>query len=104
MSHATAAGSSTNHGSQHRPQEKYFNEKMVICKAQGVTREQLANELHKQGYLESVTGLQRLDFYRRFAVVIEDASVRDKLVECGLDIDGKHIIFAYHKSLRFNYQ
>ena len=56
-----------------------------------------ANELNKQGYWKSVTGFQSVDFNRQFAIVMEDASVRDKLVECGLDIEGKHIIFAYHK-------
>ena len=70
---------------------------MVICIAQGVTYEQLANELNKQGYWESVTGFQCVDFNRRFAIVIENASVRDKLVERGLNIEGKHIIFGYHK-------
>ena len=30
-------------------------------------------------------------------MVVEDVSVRNKLVESGLNIDGRHIMFSYHR-------
>ena len=69
--------------------------------ANGVPHEQLADELNKNGYWKSVSGFQKVDFSRRFAIVMEDAELRDQLVEQGLDIDGKHVMFAHHRR-RFN--
>ena len=105
MSYAEAAGSGTSSGSQHRfqhgPQQnskgRFYDEKMVVCMSNGISYEQLADELYNKGFWKSVTGLQRVDFDRRFAIVIEDAGIRDKLVERGLEINGKHIIFGYHR-------
>ena len=43
------------------------------------------------------TGLQRVNFNQRFAVVIEDVDIRDKLAKSGLNINGKHIFFGHHR-------
>ena len=67
--------------------------------ANGFSYEQLADELNKNGYWKSVSGFQKVDFGRRFAIVMEDAALRDKLVE--LKVDGKHVMFAHHRR-RFN--
>ena len=64
-------------------------------------KKQLPDELNKNGYWKSVSGFQKVNLGHRFAIVMEDAALRDKLVEQGLDIDGKHVMFAHHRR-RFN--
>ena len=97
MSYAEAASSgiSSSHGSkqgsQQRSRPKYFNEKMVVCMANGVSYDKLTDVLHQEGFWQSVTGFQKVDFNRRYALVIEDANLRDKLVTKGLNVDGKFI-------------
>ena len=107
MSHAQAASSgiSSQQNSQHGAQQKYqqnskgrfYNEKMIVCMSNGISYEQLADALYDKGFWKFVTGLQRVDFNPRFIVVIEDVDIRDKLVESGLSINGKHIFFGHHK-------
>ena len=65
--------------------------------ANGMTYEQLADGLNKQGFWKSVSGFQKVHFNRRYALVVEDVSARNKLVESGLNIDGRHIMFSYHR-------
>ena len=54
-------------------------------------------ELHKKGMWNSISGFQRADFGRRFALVIELTKPKDFLVENGLDINGIHVAFTHHK-------
>ena len=91
-SYAKAAGS----GASAQPRTLY-NEEMVICMSQGITYEQLAEELHKKGMWNSISGFQRVDFGRRFVLVVELTKHRDFLVENGLNISGIHVAFTYHK-------
>ena len=63
----------------------------------GVLYEQLPDALYDKGFWKFVTGLQGVDFNRRFAVVTEDVDIRDKLVGSGLSINGKHIFFGHHR-------
>ena len=76
---------------------RYFNEQMLVCTASGFTIQDLADELHNLGYLKAVTGIQPFDFSRRFAVVVEDETVRDKLFAEGMHVKGIHVTFLYHK-------
>ena len=55
-------------------QEKYYNDKMVVCMANGLTYERLGDSLHSHGFLKYVSGFQKVDFDRRFSLVIEDAA------------------------------
>ena len=65
--------------------------------ANGVSYERLAEVLHRYGFWEAVSGFQKVDFNRRYGIVTERQYARDLLVESGLNNDGKHISFAYHK-------
>ena len=49
----------------------FYNKEMVICVSQGITYEQGAEELHKKGMWNNISGFQRVDFGRRFALVVE---------------------------------
>ena len=99
MSYPQAAGSSSGsgQGSHQNPKDRFSNAKMIVCMANGFSYEQLADELHKNGYWKSVSSFQKVDFSLRIAIVMEDAALRDKLVEEGLNIDGKHVMFAHHR-------
>ena len=44
-----------------------------------------------------MTGFQRVDYNRRFALVFNRPEPRDHLVEHGLDTGGKYVQFGYHK-------
>ena len=93
MLYAQAAGSSTGSSSQQSSRGKFYNDKMIVCMANGMTFEQLADGLNKQGFWKSVSGFQKVDFNRRYALIVDDVSVRNKLVESGLNMDGRHIMF-----------
>ena len=71
---------------------------MVVCMANGIpdgiTYEQLAEELNNFGIWKSISVFQKVYFNRRFAIVVEYANTRDLLVEKGLNLNGVHIIFA----------
>ena len=108
MSYAAAAAaagtssqkSSTNDNNRNQNgnrSERYFNEKMIICMAHGFNTEQLADALHKSTILHAVSGLQSVDFGRRYALVVEDKIVRETLVTHGLQIEGLHVLFYFHK-------
>ena len=70
---------------------------MTVCFANGLQYDTLVEVLHQRNYLRYVTGLQRIDFNRRYALVFNNYEVRDHLVQHGLDINGIHITFGYHK-------
>ena len=76
MSYAQAAGSSSSSGQgpHQNPKDRFFNAKMIVCMANGFSYEQLADELNKNGYWKSVSGFQKVDFSRRFAIVMEDVN------------------------------
>ena len=95
MSYAQSASSGSNHGSQQRG--RFFNNKMIVCMSNGVSYEHLAEKSHECGYWLSVSGYQKVDYNCRFALVVESGHVRDLLIESGIDVDGIHITFAYHK-------
>ena len=92
MSYAHAAGSDTN-----GKNEKYYNEDTIVCFANGLQYDTLAEVLHQRNYLKYVTGFQRIDYNRRYALVFNNSEARDHLVLHGLDINGIHINFGYNK-------
>ena len=55
-------------------QEKYYNDRMVVCIGHGLTYERLGDSIHKHDFLKYISGFQKVDFDRRFALVIEDAA------------------------------
>ena len=77
--------------------ERYFNEKMIICMVHGFNTDQLADALHKSTILHAVFGLQSVDFGRRYALVVEDKIVRETMVTQGLQSEGRHVLFYFHK-------
>ena len=90
MSYADAAGARAH------AQKKYFNPNMVVCVAEKIAYDRIAEELSRQEYLKAVTGFQKLDFHDRYGVAFSDPILRDRLVADGLDIDGVHVSFVYH--------
>ena len=83
-------------GARAHAQEKFFNSEMLVCFAQDIVQERIIEVLEEQGYWKAVTVFQKLDF-RRFGIVFSDPDLRDKLAVNGLDIDGVHITFGYHR-------
>ena len=65
--------------------------------SKGISYQALAHDLGRTGMWKSVTGFQRVDFNRRFTLVIEDSRFREILVERGLDLSGVHLNFGFHK-------
>ena len=91
MSYAQVASSSS------QQQEKFYHENMLVCMVGKVSYEKLAEELSLWGYWKGITGFQKVDFGRRFALVFDDPDLRDRLVTSGLTIDGTHVMFNYHR-------
>ena len=91
MSYAQAAGSGTQNGA-----EKIYNKNTVVCFANGVNYEALADGLNAKGYWKDVIGYQEVDFNGRYVIVFWNNETRDRLVENGIDIDGVNVTFAYH--------
>ena len=89
MSYANAA--------RHDRAKKYFNENMVVCMAKGIDYEKLAQCLMAAGYWRHVTGYQKVDFNRRFAIVFNNDEARDRLVCNGISYNDVHVSFSYHK-------
>ena len=85
-----------NGGARAHAQEKFFNSDMLVCFTQNIVQERITEVLEKQGYWKAVTVFQKLDF-RRLGIVFSDPDLRDNLVVNGLDIDGVHITFGYHR-------
>ena len=94
MSYTQAAGAGTNSGSSSQ-NGNYCNDKMVVHMANGFSYDQLSEDLDKCGIWKYVSGYQKVDFNKRFAVVIEHAPALDFLVERGLDVNGVHARFSY---------
>ena len=83
-------------GARAHAQEKFFNCDMLVSFARNIAQERIAEVLEEQGYWKGLTVFQKLDF-RRYGIVFSDPDLRDKLVVNGLDIDGVHITFGYHR-------
>ena len=83
-------------GARAHAQEKFFNSEMLVCFAQDIVQERIIGVLEEQGYWKAVTVFQKLDF-RRYGIVFSDPDLRDNLAVNGLDIDGVHITFGYHR-------
>ena len=77
-------------------QQKFFNSEMLVCFVQDIVQERIIEVLEEQGFWKAVTVFQKLDF-RRVGIVFSDPDLRDKLVVNGLDIDGVHVNFGYHR-------
>ena len=102
MSYASAAGSGAAGNSvagneAEQPKDRYYNDNMVVCFANGIQYNQLAEELDKKGHWQYVTGFQRVDYNWRSALVFNCPEPRDHLVEHGLNTEGKHVQFGYQK-------
>ena len=92
MSYAQAAAAGSQTGS-----DKYSNRNMVVCLANGIEYEALAKVLNEKGYWKDVIGYQRVDFNRKYALVFKNDRTRDLLVDEGLNVNGVHVNFAYHR-------
>ena len=103
MSYAEAASSEKCQSSDLNPssnssfQRRYYNETLILCLSDGFTYEKLAEVLHRGWFLCVISGLQKVDYGRRYALVVEDPQVRDTLVSSGLNDEGIHVTFTYHK-------
>ena len=63
----------------------------------GITYEQLADELNNIGIWKFVSGFQKVDYNRRIALVVEDEKYHNLLVERGLEVNEVHVQFSFHK-------
>ena len=99
MSYVKAAGAGAQNSSQNGSQssERFYNKNMVACFANGVDFEALAEALNREGYWSDVAGYQKVDFSGRFAIVFKNTQTRDRLVENGINVNGIHVNFAYHR-------
>ena len=99
MSYAKAAGAGAHNSSQNGSQgsERFYNKNMVVCFANGVDFEAPAEVRNRKGYWSDVAGYQKADFICRFAVVFKNTQTRDRLVENGINVNGIHVNFAYHR-------
>ena len=90
MDYAKAAGSSSGTGT-------YFNEKMIYCEKSGFDDKELQDKLHEMGLWRKMEGFQRSDFNRKLCLVIQEEHIRTHLVENGVNLDGLHVKFYFHK-------
>ena len=60
---------------------------MVVCFANGVYFEALAEALNREGHWSDVVGYQKVDFSHGFAVVFKNTETRDRLVENGINVN-----------------
>ena len=97
MSYAGAA----QNGNRQENQKKYFNSKMVTCWSQDVALEDLVEALYNRRFLEKLTALQKVKFGRMFALASEDDKMLEELVLSGLNVNGLHLEFSYHKGRKF---
>ena len=68
---------------------------MVVCF--GIEYEALAKVLNEKGYWKDVNEYQRVDFNRRYTLVLKNDCTRDLLVEQGINLNGVRVNFAYHR-------
>ena len=99
MPYAKAAGAGAQNSSQNGSQssERFYDKNMVVCFANGVDFEALAEALNRETYWSDVAGYQKVEFNRRFPVVFNNTQTRDRLVENGINVNGIHVNFAYHR-------
>ena len=100
MSYAKATGGGD--GNSQEQQKRYFNEKMVQCHANGVSLEKLVDVLHNLKILPRLTALQKVKNGIMYALASEDRKILEDLTIYGLDVDGKHLEFRYHKASLIN--
>ena len=91
MDYAKAASSSESTG-------KYFNEQIIYCEKNGFDEKDLQDKLHEMGVWMKVEGFQRSDFNRKLCLVIKEEHIRNHSVENGVNLDGLHVKFYFHKS------
>ena len=90
MSYADATRSGSN------GQGRYINKNMLVCQTERCTYEEIAEALYEFGYWKAVTGFQRLDFHHLYGVVFSNPDLREKLFDCGLNVNGINLDFVYH--------
>ena len=93
MSYAQAAGN----GNCQVQQKKYFNEKMVTCESQSVALDKLVDVLHDKKILSQLTAIQKVKYGVMYALASENRKILEDLVVRGLEVDGVHLEFKYHK-------
>ena len=96
MSYAQATGSGNGNGNE-QP-KRYFNEKMAQCHSNGVSLEKLVDVLDDLKILPRLTALQKVKYGIMYALASEDCKLLEDLTIYGLDVDGKHLEFRYHKA------
>ena len=101
MSYADATRGSSNQSTGNAPRSstygRFFNEKLLICKKDGFTCEDVADAMHKNGLLHEITGLQTLGFGRSIGMEIAEEHVVNKLLTEGLIIKKRTVFFELHK-------
>ena len=88
MSYANAAGNGNS---------KYYNTKMVTCWSKEVALEDLVEALYNKRILERLTALQKVKYGKMFGLASEDSKVLEDLILRGIDVNGLHLEFTYHK-------
>ena len=78
--------------------ERFYNEKMVVCQSRGIALDQLVDVLHEKGILPHLSAIQKIKYGVMYALVVEHPEIRKDLVLNGLDVDCIHLTFTYHKT------
>ena len=91
MSYAQAAGN----GNQQ--ERKYFNDSMVQCYSRNAALDDLLEALEKERILPHLTAIQKVKHGVMYALASDNFHVLQNLVLKGLDVDGVHLTFTYHK-------
>ena len=100
MSYAHATGSG-NGNNQEQP-KRYFNDQMIQCHSNGVSLEKLVEVLDHEKLLPQLTALQKVKYGVMYALASENKKLLEDLVIYGLEVDGKHLTFKYHKANLIN--
>ena len=96
---ATRGGSRSSTGNVPRSNSygKFFNEKLLICRKEGFTCEDVVDAMPKNGIDHEITGFQTLAFGRNIGMEIAEEHVVNKLLTEGLVIEDRTVFFERDK-------
>ena len=101
MSYAHATGSGNGNNQEQRT-KRYLNDKMIQCHSNGVSLEKLVEVPDHEKLLPQLTALQKVKYGVMYALASENKKLLEDLVIYGLEVDGKHLTFKYHKANLIN--
>ena len=95
MDYAKAAGANNDNG-------MYYNDQMIYCVKRDFEDKELMDKLDELGYWKKVKGFQRCDLNRKICLVIYEEYIRNHWVENGVELEGCHVNFYFHRERNSN--